>query len=574
MKSQANTTLNSPRQSANTGASVDVVGVHLAIGSIRLVRSRRGLVEEFRTVPLSTDIALSSPEYKAVLASAMRDFCAHFGRTQIWATAPFPHMSVRHLQVPKVPQRQLSMAVRWALRREMPGDQQGMFVDYTVEGEVSEQGNRRIDVTACAVRRSDIDRLNELFSAVGFPLTGLTTPYFTYRNVVAAGGEMRPAKASLFLDIGHESSLILMSAEGELVIHRQFRLGLNAFLDASTQKVASGESAERFFSGLCNEDEATATPSDAQRTITESFTPVLHRLMRQFDRTLQSKEIHLSTMGLEELHLSGPLALCKEVRDFISSHVGLPVHPLNPLGQGYVAATEMEPVPLSEGGWFTPAVGLSLSANTQTLNLLRPIQSRWERAEDSTINQVVMAAFVAACLVVCGVWGGVAMREGALRREGGELQQKLAASPRILSVASLKPTLDQVVGQYRSRSAAAANHLALAIVGEVSALTAAPIELTGCEIKLETLQRRTGLGKRKQRGGGERSVVLQGHVRGDPDRQAAELAAYQLALDESPLFSQVQVSSSRQGKGERSAELAFSLTLYPAVVSSREGDGT
>ena len=560
------------RTGAPVGASVDAVGVELAVGSLRLVRTRRGVVEDYTRISLPPTMALSSPEYCELLSSSMQAFCKHHTRADIWATAPFPKMHVRHLQIPKVSRRQLSLAVKWALRREIPGDLKGMFVDYTVGSEVVERGTRKINVTACVVRLIDIERIHALFVAAGFPLKGLTTPFFTYCNVVAAGGHMPSQGDRLFLDIGLASTQILLLREGKVAIHREFRLGVESFLDTCKPAVPAGEAVETFVATLAE------APSDGARAaeregLMAAFQPVLRRLLRQLDMTLEAQEFALDELDLEALHLSGPLSVCDPVRQFMAEHLGHAVVALAPLGSAALAPGKPTVVSPASQAWFVPAVGLALSPSSGTLNLLRPIQSRWERAEDSTINQVIMGGFVIACLAICGGWGMAACRSARLQVEAAPLRREIEARTELLTVAALKPMLEEAVGREEARATFASERYLLAIMAELSDLTTAPIGWVACKVDLGPAASKLGAAAKTTRG--ERSgprVKLVGRVGGRPERAAAELAAYQVTLDESPLFDVIEMKSTAPRSTRAGAMLEFTLTLRPVDLTARGRD--
>ncbi len=561
------------RSSAPVGASVDAVGVELAVGSLRLVRTRRGVVEDYTRIALPPTMALSSPEYRELLASSMQAFCKHHARADIWATAPFSKMSVRHLRIPKVSRRQLSLAVKWALRREIPGDLKGMFVDYTVGSEVVENGARKINVTACVVRRIDIERINALFMAAGFPLKGLTTPFFTYCNVVAAGGYIPSQGDRLFIDIGLASTQILLVRGGTVAIHREFRLGVESFLDTCKAVIPAGEAVEAFLATLSEAPADSASVVERERLI-EGFQPVLRRLLRQLDLTLEAHHFALDELELAGVHLSGPLAVCDPVREFMAEQLGHSVAALEPLGAAALAPEQPALVSPASAAWFVPAVGMALSPNTGTLNLLHPIQSRWERAEDSTINQVVIAGFVIAALAICGGWGVAAWRSDRLQTEAAPLRRQIEAGTELLTVAALTPMLEEAVGREEARAAIASERHLLAIMAELSTLTTAPIEWIACEVNLGPPAAKLGPVRTMR---GERSgprVELVGRVGGRPKRQASELAAYQVTLDESPLFDVVEVKTTAPSSKRAGEMLEFTLSLRPVVLTARGREDT
>ena len=373
-----------------------VVGAHLSRGSIRLAASRHHQILNFRHVMVPPNIAIDSVEFEALLRDTLREFCKPYGRVSVWAAVPLPGLSIRNLRVPKVSKQQLPLTVRWFLRRELSELPKETFVDFSVEGDVVDSGTRKIAVTACAVQKHDIDRFCALFAKVGFPLKGLTAPYFAFKNLISACCNSESKGSCLHLDLSLESSQILLCARGKVLINREFRLGLAAFLDACMGEVPAAENTESFIAQLSDDDNSEGASAEMDRAaVVDAFRPVLLRLMRQVDLTLESSTINLNEIELSEIQLSGPLATCREVRDMISTHVGLPVSVFNPLS-GHRVSRDLEyDASQTSASWFVPAVGLALSSDDgNTLNLLRPIQSTLERAERRNLNQRILIYFL------------------------------------------------------------------------------------------------------------------------------------------------------------------------------------
>lgn len=555
------------------GSDRTIVGVDLARGCIRLAMGRRGRIEAYRHVVVPSDIDQFSPVFEDLLATTLREFCKHHGRVSLWATSSFRGLSIRSLRVPKVPRRQLSLAVRWALRRELSDSLKGMLIDYVVEGEVAEKGTRKIAVTACAVRHDDIERLRQLFAKTGFPLVGLTVPCFTFKNIVLACGLADKTRNSLFLDVDRHSSHLLLCSKGRVVVSREFRPGVDAFLDACMNEVPTGESAESFLAQLSN---SHADPSPltgpARQAVVEGFLPVLNRLMRQFDLTLEATE-DFNEMEFEELHLSGPISTCPEVREFISSHAGLPVVPLNPLSVASPSPALCETASIEEASWFAPAVGLALSNGGQTLNLLHPTQSAFEREARSNVNQWILGAFIVASLVAGIAWAGLSVRVSQLQQHAARLGRQAVHGHSELSVDGLVPMVETLVTRYRQRADVVRDRAILAMMAEITLLTDEQIQLMDVEFKMVTLKEKAGdmLSNRTSQAYG--SIHLKGRIFGERTKQASHLASYQIKLEESPLFNRASINESISAIHADAAVLQFSITVTPALSGVPKGGG-
>ena len=540
-----------------------VVGVHISSDDLRLVLSRRGHIEGYHCVSLPIDMELSSTEFEDLLGQTLREFCGQYSHVKTWVTAPLEGHSVRNLRVPKVPRRQLLMAVRWALRRELSTSLKHTVVDYTVDGDVVEKGTHKISVTACAVQQSELDRISDLFSRVGFPLTGLTVPCFTCENLVQACDLTAPGDSALLLDVSQNAAQILVYSKGRTIVNREFRLGLSAFLDASMGVAPEGDDAELFLARLSPEAGVETPLKPAEHdAIIEAFIPVLHRLMRQFDLTLRTSLVSLTELGITQIHLSGPLCACPEIRAFISEHVDLPVVPVNPFAAPCLSLTHKEAAPLSIAAWFMPAAGLALSDNAHTLNMLNPTQSEVEREEHRSLNARILVGFAVVAVLFVGVWAGIGVKSSRLQSQTIALEQRAQAESPLRSVLNVRPVVDTLVQQNRERAGIIEERMGVAMMNEIVALTDDDVQLTDLHFSMASVDRKAGLAvKSGPRGGGGNTLLVKGRIYGEQTQNASALAAYQIRLEESPLFGEVKINTSRAAIHSGHAVLQFAIQV-------------
>ncbi len=548
------------------------VGVDLARGCIHLAMARRGRIEAYHRVVLPSDMDPSSPAFRELLGDTLRQFCKHRGRVNVWATSSLGGLSIRSLQVPKVPRRQLSLAVRWALRRELSDSLKGVLVDYVVDGEISEKGTRKIAVTACAVQQDDIGQLCKIFANAGFPLAGISVPGFAFKNIVEACGVADQSQHSLFLDVGRDASHIVLCSNGRVIVSREFRLGAEAFIAACMDEVPVGESAELFFSQLSDDaGPASELTESVRNEIVAGFRPVLHRLMRQFDLTLEAGTVNIGELEIDKLHLSGPISTCPEIRAFISSHIGIPVVPLNPLTHSCLSPVRGDAPPPAIASWFAPAVGLALAGAGQTLNLLKPIQSTLEQEDRRSLDQQILVAFIIASLAAGVVWGGLMVHASQLQREVASLARQTPTDQPALSVASLRPVVNAVVERRRRQAHAIGDRAVLAMMAELTALTDNEIQLTGIDFHMESLEQKAGVALSQQARGNEGRILLKGWIHGAHTKRASHLAAYQIKIEESPLFDRLSINESVAAIHANVAVLQFRLTIIPTQCAMSSG---
>ena len=550
-----------------------VVGVHITTGSLRLAQSRRGKIQAYRRVDLPRHMELSSPEFEGFLGDTLRAFCGKGNHVSIWVTAPLERHSVRNLRVPNVPRRQLLHAVRWALRRELSSALKHTVLDYIVEGDVVENGAPKIAVTACAVHEGDVARLSALFAKVGFPLSGLTVPFFTCRNVVRACEFLNNNQSALVLDVGLNSSQIFLYSEGKTVVNREFRLGVNAFLDTSLgiDLADDGASKERFFARLGHDEEGDAPLVHPDRkAIVESFRPVLNRLMRQFDLTLQSSAVNISDLGLTQIYLAGPLCLCREIGELIGEHLGLSVVPIHPLAPPCLSPG-CTPAPLSQGAWFVPAVGLALADNAHTLNLLRPAQSTVEREEHLNLNHRILVAFIGCMLAAGAVWGTVDIRASQLLRKAESLERRLRNAAPVQSMPSLESSVSALMDKYRRRSEIVNERIVLAMMRDLVESTDPQVQLIDVVFLMGSVEHKSERESKSSANRAGNRIRIKGRIAGGSTQGASILAAYQLKLAESPRFGHVNIEESVMAVHAGAEVLQFSILLDPVALEQNTG---
>ncbi len=561
----------SPAVSSPSGSCVGTaVGVQLGADSIRLARRVGGHIEAVESLAIPPGVSLSSPEYAKLLTRSLQRFCGFCGHVTVWATADFPGMSQRNLSLPNVPSRQLPMAVRWALRRELSSSLKGMFVDYTVVGESIGEGGRRTSVVACAVREQDVEHITQIFREAGYPLSGLTIPGCSLSHLIERGGMLEHERDSLFLHIGSESTHILLWSRQRVVINREFRLGVSAFVEAALGPHVSSEVSNRFLEQISVPDGAIAgSPGESRAAVMEAFGPVLHRLMRQFDLTLEAGTVNTSDLDLRQLHLSGPLAGCPEVRDFIRSHVGLPVEELNPLAAPFAASAGVAREGKAPDGWYVTACGLAYSDTASGLNLLNPTQRAVERAERLNFHHVIFFCFLLLTLAGVATWAVFAYRLFALQRQQTKMEMKLNEPSELLDTGGVVARVDAVVNKGQCRLRAVKRDQALALMAELAQRTSDAIEWVSVEISTAAFKDKTGGKLPASTGTTEAVVVIEGLVHGPPTRQAGDLAAYQILLEESPMFVDVSVERSTVKVVDSLPVLSFQIRLKPERCATR-----
>ncbi len=194
-----------------------------------------------------------------------------------------------------------------------------------------------------------------------------------------------------------------------------------------------------------------------------------------------------------------------------------------------------------------------------------------ERAERRNLNQRAFIYFLVASLGVGCVWLGLGFRTSQLRRECDALSDRIARDGDLLQEDSLRLTVNTLVAQYQECAAISGDRIVLAMMNEISMYDDAKIQLTDVEFKMVPLKDQVSSGGRAKTAAESCSVQLKGRVFGEHTQRAAYLAAYQIKLKSSPLFSQVSIKQSASAIHSDMAVLQFLITITPDLQFGEGG---
>lgn len=558
-------------EASQIGGRGTTIGVHIDRNGLRLARLSHAKLVDFKYFPAEGEIDVGSPAFISFLRGSMSKFCGGYQRASIWATYAFPSMHVRHIRIPRVTSRQVSNAVYWTVKKEVPFDDAETLLDHVVEGEVTEDGVRKIAVTAYTVSREQAHNLKQAFSASGFRLAGITIPFFAFRNMFTSGWIAIPDRTAVCLSIGDDYSQITIFAGKHVVLTRGIKTGMDVFVDLVRQSVAEPH-AHRARELLLEMGSHKPQTEDGGRQVTDDelfdmIVPALMRLIRQIERTLGSH----GSRGEhpKRIYVSGEISACQRVLDYIGEQLGAGVHVINPLASHHLAKKAASRDGIDrESVLYASAVGAALSDVSHTPNLLYTHKEKEtvNRARRFNIGVLATSGLAAAALAGAFLWQGVLIA-----------REKFVLSALQAKIDEFDPRLDQSSVAHmavRARLSAkrlrgvARSHVGSAVISELSSITPGNVRLVSLGIDLAAPTReksgddeaRTAVPGKKAAGSG---MAIEGIVTGSRRELASRLAKYVLQLESSPLLCNVEVerqgTESREGREELSFALSASL---------------
>ena len=217
---------------------------------------------------------------------------------------------------------------------------------------------------------------------------------------------------------------------------------------------------------------------------------------------------------------------------------------------------------LSERIAFTPALGIALSDNVNTPNLLFTSKEKENEERVKRINRAIFAGIIVVFLICSGVFFtrmySIEKKKTAIAGLEKELAQMGAPVDRNV--------LTKMVGQVNERKALskvyAERYLGMVIIGEITAVTPENVRLLDMKASLSFTQSSV---PEKTQGQNPKARVeemtLDGIILNEREKLEASLASYVMTLEASPLFSQVTISKNTVEPYLKGEALHFTLNL-------------
>jgi Tfp pilus assembly PilM family ATPase len=550
------------------------IGVEIGHESINMAKTTpsndgKNLLVDQKRVQYSPRLTKGSPEFNNLLKSLLHEFAGSMELCDFWTTVTTGDFNVQYIKIPKVPKKQLENVIFWTAKKESPFDEKEVIFDYELQGEISDQGIPRYLVMVYTIPRTEIEKIKELFVNIDVPLSGITIAPFAIQNIFRSKWVKpeEPTFASLF--IGNDFSRIDIYSKDNLVMTRGIKTGVSSMMEAIEESIAEKPGGVKFNKNdvrsiLYSLGNDTASKPDmnlpvkfSKDEIFEMIEPVLERLSRQIERTL---EYYSSSVGKEKvglIYVSTTIVVYGSLLSFLNEQLGIKTEYFDPF-MSQVTSSSVKDISISERVAIVPAIGAALSENSRTPNLIFTYVEEYQEITRKRINRTIFASF-GVILLICLITLIVqSMETFSLGHQKAQLQKDLALHNPILSTEKVSKLANDVKTQRHLTRQYSQKYLGLAVIGEISALTPENIKLLN--IRINTF---TGSGQDKTENKEKKDdvVVIEGVVLGDRNILDSFLAQYVMKLDNSPMLKEVTLQKNTVILFKKNDVLHFTLSL-------------
>jgi len=544
------------------------IGVDIGYADVRLIKTiqsgvNRHQIVAYRHVPFDPGMDPQNLLFPQFLRNTLADFGGSEDDARIWTTISSARLDTRLLRIPKVARRQIPNAVLWAYKKKSPYDDKKHLFDFEILGETTENEKPQFEVFAYTVPREDIDAVTAAFTRAGYPLEGVSTYPFLMQNLLRSRWKILGQGNLCALYIGRNWSRIDMFSNGNLMLSRGIRAGMNSMLEeikadgrfadqtppdaplemdfrpaaalSDAPQDVSGIMPVRVLAKLAPEvapgHDRTPPPHQPEDIEPEEIfaiiRPALDRLIRQVERTVGHYAINFEQRDIDRLCVSGMTSDSEHIRNYLAEQLETPLVDLNPFDNEALADPPDTP---QEQLAYIPAAGLASSTSGLTPNFLQTFHDRSRREKRQLFNSILFGLFLLA-MIGCLVYNGMQKHNLLVRhRHMTQLQEQLAGFSPLLN-----PETVLVLGAKAKEATTrltryGKKYRGMAVIAELSRLTPADIAMTDMAIRLP---RRTVNGEDPPP---RRVLSIAGVIQGQRLKLESTLAAYLVQMKASPLF--------------------------------------
>lgn len=556
-------TVKPPKKNSIPSGKSSTVGIDIGHEYLRIVRTETGLlgsrqIIDRRRFAIPPETPVDSPQFAAFLKSSLLSACGSPKQSDLWAIMSSANVELRSVRIPKVARKQVRNAVYWTAKKEVPFDEKEMVFDFEVQGEVVEQGVPKLAVMFYTAPIRDVENLRKLFLSIGWPLTGISIVPFAGQNLFRSGWMSVEEGTHTSLFIGNDFSRIDVYSGGNLIMTRGIKAGISSMAESLIGQYSYSKYMES--APLTPEDArkillsiSPDTP-DSQKTyadfgltedkVFEMIQPALDRLARQVERTFENFATIHGDQKIERIFISCSINIYPPMVEYVGAQLGIATEVLDPLSakDSIAVCRDVDDTGcLSERIAFAPALGIALSDNANTPNLMFTSREKESEEKVKLINRAVFAGMAIIFLICAGFFFTRVQAIEQKKKVIAGLETELAKIGKPVDRSELKKMTDEINKRKELSKVYADRYLGMVLIGEITALTPENIRLLDMKsnISFTKAGAPAKLAGQDSKTARVEEMILEGIILSERQKLEATLASYIITLEASPIFSQV-----------------------------------
>lgn len=276
--------------------------------------------------------------------------------------------------------------------------------------------------------------------------------------------------------------------------------------------------------------------------------PALERLVRQVERTFEHFTTLPGNKPVDRIFVSSAANIYQPIIDYVGNQLGITSEVLDPLGErdSIPACRDVEDAHcLSERIAFAPALGMALSDNDYTPNLLFTYKDKEWAAGVSRFNRAAYAVLIVLAIACTGVFAFQSYVAHQKETTLDGIETQLVSLAPTIERSQLTAMAAKVKQQQQLFKGYGQQYLGMVLISELTALTPANIRFLDLKLHLAgTADQAAKTGKGAAAKDKIEGITLEGLIIGDQKTRETSLAGYMKDLNASPIFHQVILQKS------------------------------
>ncbi|GAB6100356.1 pilus assembly protein PilM [Halanaerocella petrolearia] len=249
----------------------------------------------------------------------------------------------RMVEIPKMPQEELTEAIKWEAEEKLPINIQEVVLDYEI---LTENLEGEYQVLIIAVRHDLIDKYIELFEGLNLNLVAIEIEPIAIARTI---NQLYNNSLLGILDIGMKTTDISIIKEGRLLFTRTIDLGgVDITEDIAENKELTFEQAEEY------KQQTNLFVENNTNLIIRNLTTAIYRSLDYF-------EVKYNNKDLEQIIITGGGAKLAGFTDYLATEFGLKVEKMKLEGRLMTNITDISNRQLKETAQYLGvSIGLAL----------------------------------------------------------------------------------------------------------------------------------------------------------------------------------------------------------------------
>ena len=277
---------------------------------------------------------------------------------------------VRYIKLPYMTKEELKGVIRFEAEQYIPFSMDQVVLDFCILGEVTEEGQKKIEVLLVAIKEEVVNQYMKLLRDIGLSISLIDIDSMSLHNALECNYDRIEGETVAIINMGARFTNLNIVEDGITRFSRDIPIGgINLTRDIAKEfnlGFAEAEKLKREQGSIIIESEnvvLTRIPSkeDKRVRIYSSISTTMGKLVMEIRRAFDFYESSAKKKAITKAYICGGAAKLQNVEKFVAERLKIFVEPLNPFNKIEIENTEAFDLKVKQFSPVLPvAVGLAI----------------------------------------------------------------------------------------------------------------------------------------------------------------------------------------------------------------------